>query len=98
MKALVLSGGRGTRLRPFTHTGAKQLIPVANKPILYYVLEDIKKCGITDVGIIIGHTKNEVKKAVGDGSKFGLKLTYIEQDRAAGLAHAVKIAKNFLNP
>ncbi|NVM05195.1 MAG: glucose-1-phosphate thymidylyltransferase [Candidatus Helarchaeota archaeon] len=96
MKALVLSGGTGTRLRPFTHTGAKQLIPVANKPILFYVLEDIKECDITDVGIIVGHTKDEVKNAVEDGSKFGLKVTYIEQDKPAGLAHAVKIAKDFL--
>ncbi|MHA1297853.1 MAG: glucose-1-phosphate thymidylyltransferase [Candidatus Helarchaeota archaeon] len=96
MKALILSGGTGTRLRPFTHTSAKQLLPVANKPILFYVLEDIKECGIIDVGIIVGHTKNEVKNAVGDGSKFGLKVTYIEQDRPAGLAHCVKIAKDFL--
>jgi len=96
LKALILSGGTGTRLRPLTHTGAKQLIPVANKPILFYVLEDIKDCGIKDVGIIVGHTKDEVKAAVGDGSKFGIKVTYIEQDKPAGLAHCVKIAKDFL--
>ncbi len=96
MKGLVLSGGKGTRLRPLTHTSAKQLIPVANKPVLFYALEDIRECGITDVGIIVGHTKNEVMEAVGDGSKFDIKVTYIEQDSPAGLAHAVKIAKNFL--
>lgn len=96
MKALVLSGGTGTRLRPFTHTRAKQLLPVANKPILFYVLEDIKECGITDVYIIVGHTKNEVMDAVGDGSKFGLNVTYIYQEKAEGLAHAVKISKDFL--
>jgi glucose-1-phosphate thymidylyltransferase len=96
MKGLVLSGGSGTRLRPLTHTSAKQLIPVANKPVLFYALEDVRECGITDVGIIVGHTKDEVKEAVGDGSKFNIKVTYIEQDNPSGLAHAVLTAKNYL--
>ncbi|MFX1295153.1 MAG: sugar phosphate nucleotidyltransferase, partial [Promethearchaeota archaeon] len=96
MKGLVLSGGTGTRLRPLTHTSAKQLIPVANKPVLFYALEDVRECGITDVGIIVGHTKNEVKAAVGNGSKFNIEVTYIEQDTPGGLAHAVLTAKNFL--
>lgn len=96
MKALVLAGGKGTRLRPITHTSAKQLVPVANKPILFYGLEAIFKSGIKDVGIIVGDTKNEIMSAVGDGSKFGLKVTYIEQESPLGLAHAVKIARNFL--
>lgn len=96
MKGLVLSGGTGTRLRPLTHTSAKQLIPVANKPVLFYALEDVRECGITDVGIIVGHTKDEVKAAVGDGSKLGIKVTYIEQPYSGGLAHAVLIAKDFL--
>ena len=96
MKGLVLSGGTGSRLRPLTHTSAKQLIPIANKPILFYVLEDIKNAGIEDVGIIVGHTKDEVIAAVGDGSKFGLKVTYIEQEAPLGLAHAVKISEDYL--
>ena len=96
MKGLVLSGGTGTRLRPLTHTSAKQLIPVANKPVLFYALKDIRECGITDVGIIVGHTKDEVKAAVGDGSKFDINVTYIEQEYPGGLAHAVLTAKDFL--
>ena len=89
MKGLVLSGGSGTRLRPLTHTSAKQFIPIANKPILFYVLEDIKNAGIDKVGIIVEHTKDEVMNAVGDGSKFGLKVTYIYQEAPLGLAYAV---------
>jgi len=96
MKGLVLSGGTGTRLRPLTYTSAKQLIPIANKPILFYVLEDIKSAGIDEVGIIVGQTKDEVINAVGDGSKFGLKITYIPQEAPLGLAHAVKIAEDYL--
>ncbi|OGS44074.1 MAG: glucose-1-phosphate thymidylyltransferase [Elusimicrobia bacterium RIFOXYD2_FULL_34_15] len=96
MKGLVLSGGKGTRLRPITHTSAKQLVPVANKPILFYGLEAIAKSDIKEVGIVVGDTKNEIKSAVGDGSKFGLKITYIEQEAPLGLAHAVKISQDFL--
>ncbi|MFM7989076.1 MAG: sugar phosphate nucleotidyltransferase, partial [Candidatus Fonsibacter sp.] len=96
MKALVLSGGAGTRLRPITHTSAKQLVPVANKPVLFYGLESIKEAGITDVGIIVGETAEEVKAAVGDGSALGIKATYTPQDAPKGLAHAVLIAKDFL--
>lgn len=96
MKALVLSGGRGTRLRPITHTSAKQLVPIANKPILFYALEAIRNAGITDIGIIVGDTQEEIRAAVGDGSRFGIKVTYIPQDAPSGLAHAVKIAEPFL--
>lgn len=96
MKGLVLSGGKGTRLRPLTHTSAKQLIPIANKPVLFYVLEDIKSAGINDVGVIVGETKEEVMEVVGDGSKFGLNITYIPQDAPSGLAHAVKISEDFI--
>lgn len=96
MKALVLSGGKGTRLRPITHTSAKQLIPVANKPILFYGLEAIRDAGIVEVGVVVGETKNEIKSAVGDGSAFGLKVTYIEQPEPLGLAHAVKISRDYL--
>ncbi len=96
MKALVLSGGAGTRLRPITHTSAKQLVPVANKPVLFYGLEAIAAAGITDVGIIVGDTAPAIEAAVGDGSKFGIKVTYIRQQAPLGLAHAVRVARDFL--
>ncbi|MER5890687.1 glucose-1-phosphate thymidylyltransferase [Streptomyces sp. NPDC001941] len=96
MKALVLSGGAGTRLRPITHTSAKQLVPVANKPVLFYGLESIAAAGITEVGIIVGDTAREIREAVGDGSRFGLDVTYIPQEAPLGLAHAVLIAREFL--
>ena len=96
MKALVLSGGSGTRLRPITHTSAKQLVPVANKPVLFYGLEAIAEAGVTDVGIIVGDTAPLIEAAVGDGSRFGLKVTYIRQLAPLGLAHAVLVARDFL--
>jgi glucose-1-phosphate thymidylyltransferase len=96
MKALVLSGGSGTRLRPITHTSAKQLVPVANKPVLFYGLEAIAQAGVTDVGIIVGDTAPAIEAAVGDGSSLGLKVTYIRQTAPLGLAHAVLIAREFL--
>ncbi|WP_282689667.1 MULTISPECIES: glucose-1-phosphate thymidylyltransferase [unclassified Streptomyces] len=96
MKALVLAGGAGTRLRPITHTSAKQLVPVANKPVLFYGLESIAEAGIIEVGIIVGDTAEEIREAVGDGAQFGLKVTYIPQAAPLGLAHAVKIAGEFL--
>jgi len=96
MKGLILSGGSGTRLRPITFTSAKQLVPVVNKPILFYAIETVRDAGITDIGIIVGDTKEEVKCAVGDGSQFGVKVTYIEQEAPLGLAHAVKIAHDFI--
>jgi glucose-1-phosphate thymidylyltransferase len=96
MKALVLSGGSGSRLRPITHTSAKQLLPVANKPVLFYGLEAIRDAGITDVGIVVGDTAPAIRAAVGDGSVFGLDVTYIRQDAPLGLAHAVLIARDFL--
>ena len=96
MKALILSGGRGTRLRPITHTGAKQLIPIANKPILFYGLEAIRDAGIKDVGIVVGETKEEIKEAVDTGKRWGLRVTYIEQEAPLGLAHAVKISQGYL--
>ncbi|WP_405613754.1 glucose-1-phosphate thymidylyltransferase [Streptomyces sp. NBC_00076] len=96
MKALVLSGGAGTRLRPITHTSAKQLVPVANKPVLFYGLEAIAEAGISEVGIVVGDTADEIREAVGDGSLFGIKVTYIPQEAPLGLAHAVLIAQDFL--
>jgi len=96
MKALVLSGGSGTRLRPITHTSAKQLVPVANKPVLFYGLEAIAAAGVTDVGIVVGDTAPAIEAAVGDGSRFGIKVTYIRQQAPLGLAHAVLVARDFL--
>ncbi len=96
MKALILSGGKGTRLRPITHTSAKQLVPVANKPILFYTIEAVREAGVTDVGIIVGDTHEEIKAACGDGSQWGVKITYIKQNEPLGLAHAVKIAEDYI--
>jgi glucose-1-phosphate thymidylyltransferase len=96
VKGLVLSGGAGTRLRPITHTSAKQLVPVANKPVLFYGLEAMRAAGIDEVGIVVGETRAEIEAAVGDGSRFGLKITYLPQAAPLGLAHAVLISEEFL--
>ena len=96
MKGLIPCGGAGTRLRPITHTSAKQLVPVANKPILFYALEAMADAGITEVGIVVGDTAQEVMGAVGTGERFGIGVTYIHQDAPLGLAHCVLIARDFL--
>ncbi len=96
MKGLVLSGGKGTRLRPFTFTGAKQLVPIGNKPVLFYVIEDLVRAGITEIAVIVGETGNQIRAALGDGSQFGAQITFIDQAQPLGLAHAVLTAQEWI--
>jgi glucose-1-phosphate thymidylyltransferase len=96
LKGLILSGGKGSRLHPFTYTGAKQLAPIANKPILFYAVESPAEAGIRRVDIVVGDTREQVMAAVGDGSRFGAEVTYIEQPAPLGIAQAVKIGEGFL--
>ncbi|MBN1484778.1 MAG: glucose-1-phosphate thymidylyltransferase [Chloroflexia bacterium] len=96
MKGLILSGGKGTRLRPITYTRAKQLVPVANKPVLFRVVDTLVEAGITELAIVVGDTADEIKEAVGDGSRWQAQISYIHQEAPLGLAHAVKISRDFL--
>ncbi len=96
MKGVVLSGGKGSRLRPFTYTGAKQLVPIANKPILFYALEHLVMASIRDICIIVGETGDQIKAAVGDGARVGARVSYIEQPAPLGIAHAVGLARDFV--
>ena len=95
MKGIILHGGHGTRLRPLTHTGPKQLLPIANKPMSQYCIESIRDAGITDIAIIVGGLgSNKVKEYYGNGENFGVNLTYIEQDEPRGIAHELDYARN----
>lgn len=97
MKGLILSGGRGTRLRPITHTGPKQLVPVANKPVIQYAIEDLREAGITEIGVVLGNVgRDAIQSFLGDGSQFGVDITYIVQGNPLGLAHAVGCAREFV--
>jgi glucose-1-phosphate thymidylyltransferase len=96
LKGLVLSGGTGSRLRPFTYSTAKQLLPLANKPVLFYVIEAMVAAGIMDIGVVVGSTAEQIRAALGDGSAFGARLSYVQQDAPRGLAHAVQTARPFL--
>lgn len=96
MKGLILAGGHGTGMRPITHALQKQLIPIANQPILYYAIEDLAEAGINDIGIIVGPNKEQIKETVGEGARWNVKITYIEQDAPKGLAHAVLTAESFI--
>jgi glucose-1-phosphate thymidylyltransferase len=96
MKGLILSGGKGTRLYPLTYTCAKQLVPVANKPVLFRVIEAIQEADISEIGIVVGDTAHEIREAVGDGSRWNVHITYIPQEAPLGLAHAVKISQDFI--
>ena len=98
MKAIVLHGGHGTRLRPLTHTGPKQLLPIANKPMSQYCIESIKETGITEIAIIVGGVgSNKVREYYGSGERFGVSFTYIKQDKPKGIAHAIRLCKEFVN-
>ncbi len=96
LKGLILSGGKGSRLRPFTYTNAKQLVPIANKPVLFYAIEQLVEAGIRDIAIVVGETADQIRAAVGDGAAFGTSIDYIQQDEPLGIAHAVKIARRYM--
>lgn len=97
LKGLVLAGGKGTRLRPLTYTGAKQLVPLANKPILFYAIEQLVASEITELAIVVGEMREQIEQAVGDGARFGARVTYIDQPQALGIAHGVKLAEAFID-
>jgi glucose-1-phosphate thymidylyltransferase len=97
VKAIILCAGEGTRMRPLTYTGAKHLIPVANKPVIFYSIEAVAQAGIRELGIVVSpHREEEFKLALGDGSRWGLKISYILQHQPKGLAHAVSCARDFV--
>src|ERR1700737_4604522 len=96
MKELLLGGGHGTRLRPLTYTGNKHMLPIANKPMLVYGLEHMRNAGITEIGIILGPLREGISEVIGDGQKYGVKVSYISQPEPKGLAHAVMVAEDFI--
>ncbi len=96
MKGLILSGGFGRRLRPLTYSGAKQLLPVANEPIIFYGINALVSAGIKELGIVVGDTAKEVRQIVGTGDRWGINIVYIQQEAPLGLAHAIKISKSFI--
>ncbi|MGI8552115.1 MAG: glucose-1-phosphate thymidylyltransferase [Dehalococcoidia bacterium] len=96
MKGLVLAGGKGSRLRPFTYTGPKQLVPIANKPVLFYALDQLVDAGITEIGVVVGDTASQIEEATGDGARFGARITYIHQPEPLGIAHGILVARAFL--
>ncbi|MGD9893372.1 MAG: glucose-1-phosphate thymidylyltransferase [Dehalococcoidia bacterium] len=96
LKGLIATGGKGSRLRPFTYTGAKQLVPIANKPVLFYGVEQLVAAGITDIGVVVGDTAAQVQEALGDGSRFGARFTFLQQERPLGIAHTLVVAREFL--
>ncbi len=96
LKGLILAGGKGTRLRPFTYTGPKQLVPIANKPVIFYAIEEMVACGITELAIVAGENMDQFVEAIGDGSRFGARVTYVHQPLPLGIAHGVQVAEEFL--
>src|SRR5215212_4539146 len=96
LKGLVLAGGKGSRLRPFTYTGAKQLVPIANKPVLFYGVEQLVAAGVTEIGVVVGDTGAQVREALGDGAAFGARFTYLEQAAPLGIAHTLVVGRDFL--
>ncbi len=96
LKGLVLAGGKGTRLRPLTYTGAKQLVPLANKPILFYAIEELVACGVTEIAIVVGEMREQIAGAAGNGSRFGAHITYIDQPAPLGIADGVRLAESFI--
>src|SRR5215207_11330618 len=96
LKGVIATGGKGSRLRPFTYTGAKQLVPIANKPVLFYGVEQLVAAGITEIGVVVGDTAAQVRAALGDGSRFGARFTYLPQAAPLGIAHTLVVAREFL--
>ncbi|MEP6870329.1 MAG: sugar phosphate nucleotidyltransferase, partial [Anaerolineaceae bacterium] len=96
MKGVVLAGGKGSRLRPFTYSGAKQLVPIANTPVLYFPVRQLVEAGITEIAMVVGDTESQIREAMGDGSTFGARFTYVRQDAPLGIAHGALVCRDFI--